>query len=216
MLTTRLLVAAIALPLALHAQDSTQTPRPKDSTLLEKLGLRGVQVSFGGGAAPYRGRATGTSGTAEFRLGFTPRSHSEWTVALTNSIVMDVDTAGYIAPGSTTYHPHMMETATGLEVQRRWHGTSLVHPMAVIGAGEMSNAYNYYSYPKTGGYTFHSDEKSAAAYVTAGAGGELNVSSWMRIGLTVAYRKAGETAISFGRGSSSGASTAMLLEFGRF
>ena len=77
MRTTRLLLAAIALPVSLHAQDSTQTPRPRDSTLLEKLGLRGVQVSFGGGAAPYRGRATGTAGTAEFRLGFTPRSHSE-------------------------------------------------------------------------------------------------------------------------------------------
>ena len=216
MRTTRLLLAAIALPVSLHAQDSTQTPRPRDSTLLEKLGLRGVQVSFGGGAAPYRGRATGTAGTAEFRLGFTPRSHSEWTIAVTNSMVTDPDTAGYVAPGSTTFHPRMMEAASGIELQRRWSGSTLLHPMAQVGAGQMSNAYKYYSYPSTGGRTLRSDDSNAAAYVTAGGGAELNVSSWMRISLTASYRKAGETAISFGRGSSSGVSSAMLLEFGRF
>ena len=213
--TTRLLVAAIALPLALHAQDSTQVAKPKDSTLMEKLGLRGVHVSFGGGSVPYRGRATGPAATSEFRLGFTPRGHSEWTVAFTSSLVTDRDTAQYAAPGSS-YHPQMMESSSGIELQRRWHGAGLLHPMAVVGAGQMSNAYGYMSYPKTGGRTFHSDEESKAAYVIAGAGGELNVSSWMRIGLTVAYRKAGETSIAFGRGSSSGVATVMLLEFGRF
>lgn len=216
MLTTRLLVAAIALPLSLHAQDSTQAPRPKDATLLEKMGLGGVHVSFGGGSSPYRGRTTGPASTSEFRLGFTPRAHSEWTVAFTGSLVTDMDTAGYVAPGSSSYHPHMMETSSGIELQRRWHGTAVLHPMAVVGAGQMSNSYNYYSYPKAGGRTFHSEENSTAAYVIAGGGGELNISSWMRIGLTVAYRKAGETTISFGRGSSSGVATVMLLEFGRF
>ena len=48
MLATRLLVAVIALSLSLHAQDSTQVSKPKDSTLMEKMGLRGVHVSFGG------------------------------------------------------------------------------------------------------------------------------------------------------------------------
>lgn len=216
MFTSRLLVAALALPLTLHAQDSTQAPRPKDSTLLEKIGLRGVHVSFGGGSAPYRGRATGPASTSEFRLGFTPRAHSEWTVAFTSSLVMDADTARYVALGSSSYHPQMMETASGIELQRRWHGTAMLHPMAVVGAGQMANAYRYVLYPKTGGRTFHSEEDSNAAYVTAGAGGELNVSSWMRIGLTVAYRKAGETSIAFGRGSSSGVATVMLFEFGRF
>ena len=128
----------------------------------------------------------------------------------------DRDSAGYIAPGSTSYHPLMMETSSGIELQRRWQGTALLHPMAVVGAGQLSNAYNYVSYLKNGVRTFHSEEDSKASYMIAGGGGELNVSSWMRIGLTVAYRKAGETSIPFRRGSSSGVATVMLFEFGRF
>ena len=71
----------------------------------------------------------------------------------------------------------MMEASSGIELQRRWSGSALLHPMAHVGAGQMTNAYRYFLYPKTGGRTLRSDDSNTAAYVTAGGGAELNVSS---------------------------------------
>jgi hypothetical protein len=212
----RLLILSLLIaPLTLPAQDSTAKAPPKDRTLLEKLHLQGVHASLGGGAQPYMGNPSEPGPTSEFRLGFTPQRWPQWTIALTASAVMRGDTTGYLAPGST-YHPTMMATTVGVELQRRWRGSELLHPLVAVSAGQLDNSYNYFKFPRTGGQEFHQDELTSTAYGTIEAGGELNVAGWLRTTLTVGYRKAGSARISLGPGTNSGVLSTILVEMGKF
>lgn len=209
-------VLLFAFPLTLRAQDSTATAIPQNHTLMERLGLGGAHLGLGGGSGPNMGNQSGKESSSEFRLGFTPRRAPDWALAFTLSALMNADTTGYVVPGSNGYHPRMAATTTGLEVQRRWRRGQMLHPMAVLGAGQLKNSYNYFKYPKSGGSEFHQEESTGTAYATLAGGGELNVAGWFRVALTVGYRRAGGARIPFGVGNNSGVTSAMLFEMGKF
>jgi hypothetical protein len=211
----RVVLAMVCLPLALSAQDSTAAAAG-DATLMQRLGLRGMHVSFGGGASPYVARVGSSASTAEIRLGATLRRWPAWTVAFASSGVVDLDTTSYVVQNSGGYHPRMAATTTGVEVQRRWSSSSLFHFTATAGAGELLNSYNYFLYPKSGAGEFFQEEVTKVRYATLAAGGELNVSGWARMLITAGYRAAGSTRIASGVGSNSGVVSSVLLELGRF
>jgi hypothetical protein len=211
----RFVLAALCLPLVLSGQDSTTAPKG-DQTLMQRLGLHGLHLALGGGDTPYMGRTADPAGTAELRLGATFRRWPAWTVVFAASGVGDWDTTTYVVPNSNGYHPHLAATTSGVEVQRRWSSSSLVHLVATAGAGQLVNSYNYYYYPKAGGSEYHKEEVTSVSYVTFSGGGELNIASWARVLLTAGYRGAGATRIPAAVGTNSGVMSTMLFEFGKF
>lgn len=210
----RVVLAMVCLPLALSAQDSTAAAAG-DATLMQRLGLRGIHVSFGGGATPYMGRNANPASTAEVRLGATFRRWPNWTIAYAAGGVGDWDTTSYVVPNSG-FHPRLAATTSGVELQRRWSSSSLFHFAITAGVGELVNSYNYSLFPKSGGSEFHREEVTSVSYAALGGGGEVNISGWARILLTAGYRAAGSTRIPGGVGTNSGIMSTMLLEFGKF
>ena len=209
-------LVALMLPATLRAQDSTARTPPKDQTLFERLGLKGVHLALGGGSAPYAGRTTKPGNTGEFRLGFTLRSLPEWTIAFASNAVADEDTTAYVAPNSNGFHPYLRATTSGIEIQRRWSSNKLIHPIATVGAGQLEHSYNYFLFPKTGGREYHQDGKTTVSYTTLGGGAELNIAGWVRFAVTVGYRTAGSSSTPFATGSNSGFSSVAVFELGRF
>ena len=210
------LLVALMLPPTLRAQDSTAKVPPKDQTLFEGLGLKGMHVALGGGSAPYAARTTKSGTTGEFRLGFTLRGLPDWTIAFASNSVADQDTTAYVAPNSNGFHPYLRATSSGIEIQRRWSSIKLIHPIATIGVGQLEHSYNYFLFPKTGGKELRQDEKTSVTYTTLAGGAEVNITGWMRFVMTAGYRTAGLSSIPFGTASNSGFSSAAALELGRF
>lgn len=208
------LLIVVLLPTVALAQDSTDAHR-EGRTLAGTLGLRGMHVGYGGGAVPYLDAPDG-AGTLELRLGVSPKRTPGWTFALAASAVMEGDTTRYVVPRSNNFHPQMTSTAVGVEVQRRWRRTSLLHPMLVGGVGGITNSYTYWEYPASGGSRFHEDARRTSGYVSLGGGGEVSVFSWMRLAMVMSYRAAEHMRIPDARGTNSGAAGWMLLEFGKF
>jgi hypothetical protein len=202
------------LPTVVLAQDSTQV-RGEGRTLAGTLGLRGMHVGFGGGAAPYLDTPDGAA-TSEFRFGVSPKRAPDWAFAVGVTVVTEGDTTGYVVPNSNNFHPRMTSTAVGLEVQRRWRRTSILHPMLVAGVGGITNSYTYWEYPAGGDSRLHEDASTTSSYASLGAGGEVSVFSWMRLAVVMSYRAAGRMRIPDARGTNSGAAGWMLLEFGKF
>ena len=206
--------AALALPLVAGAQDTTA--RNQDQTLMQRLGLHGMHVSMGGGSSPYMGTTTTGASTGEFRFGITFRRWPSWTLAVAASEVGERDTTGYAVANSSGYHPRLAAVSSGVELQHRWSSSSLFHPVAAVGAGQITNSYNYYFYPTSGGSVYNREQVTDVPYATISGGGELNVSGWARILIAVGYRTAGSTRIAYGVGNNSGATSAVLVELGKF
>jgi len=213
--SVRFVLAAFCLPLTLSAQDSTAAPRV-DQTLMQRLGLQGIHVSFGGGATPYMGRNAAPASTGELRLAATFRRWPAWTIAFAGSGVGDWDTTTYALKNGSGYHPHMAAATSGVELQHRWSSSGLFHLAATAGAGQLVNSYNYYYYPKSGGSEFHKEEETSVPYATLSGGGEVNVSGWARLLITAGYRAAGSTRIPGGVGTNSGVVSTVLFEMGKF
>lgn len=209
-------LVALMLPATLRAQDSTAKTPQKDQTLFERVGLKGVHLALGGGSAPYAARTTKPASYAEFRLGFTLRSLPDWTIAFASNAVADKDTTAYVAPNSNGFHPYLRATSSGIEIQRRWSSSKLIHPIATVGAGQLEHSYNYFLFPKTGVWEYHQDEKTTVSYTTVGGGAEVNIAGWVRFAVTVGYRTAGRSSIPFGTATNSGLASVAALEFGRF
>ena len=209
-------LVALMRPATLRAQDSTAKVLPKEQTLAERLGVKAVHVALGAGSAPSAARTTEPGNYAEFRLGFTLRSLPDWTIAFASNAVTDKDTTAYVAPNSNGFHPYLRATTTGIEIQRRWSSNKLIHPIATVGAGQLTQSYNYFLFPKTGGREYHQDGKTSVTYATLAGGGEVNIAGWMRFVVTAGYRTAGSSSTPFVTGSNSGFSSVAALELGRF
>ena len=133
MTTVRTVLIALLLPHLTEAQDSTATQPTKDHTPFDRIGLEGAHIASGGGSGPCVARSDRPGETGQVRIGVTPRSFPEWTIA--------------------------------------W---------------------------------------------ASRGGGEQNIAGWFRVSVIGGYRMAGAKRIASGTGTNSGASSAVLFEFGRF
>ncbi|MDB4909044.1 MAG: hypothetical protein JWO05_3828 [Gemmatimonadetes bacterium] len=212
------LAIALLIPVVLSAQDSTSAAKKSEQpqrTLAALAGIKHCNASFGGSSVPYLGRSQGGQ-AADFRLGFTPGSLPNWTIAFATSAVLVGDTTSYIAPGSVDYHPQLTSVTAGVEVQRRWRRGSIFVPVASLGAGTLGNSYSYYEYPKSGGAIAHNDEEHRTSYQQLAGGVEVVLQAYLRASFLVGYRQAGDTPMPGFAGKNGGATTTVLVSLGKF
>src|SRR5215208_1717209 len=120
------------------AQDSTRA-----GSVSSRLPYRGIHLGLGGGVMPYLDTRMPGAGAAEVKLALTLREFPDWSVAFTTSSVVNTDTTSYRVRGPAfpqgSFHPDLMSTAIGLEVQRRWDQANVVHPMGTASLGGIMN-----------------------------------------------------------------------------
>lgn len=129
-----LLVAALIIPFIAQAQDSTAAAR--EQTLFRRLGIAGAHFAVGATTTPYNGR---TGSAMDMRLGITFERLREWTLVVGSAAIADTDTTAYVAPGSQRFHPRLASTSSTVELQRRWHSRAVIHPIAAMTVGRVTN-----------------------------------------------------------------------------
>jgi hypothetical protein len=194
-------------------QDTTSTAS-KPQTLFGLSFLKAAHFDLGAGAVPYLRYGSGQ--TTQIRVSMVFNALPDWTFAVGSGGIIVGDTTSYVAPGSNGYHPFLGENTTGVEVQRRWNPSALFHPMATVGLGTLRESYQYVHFSTDGGSTSHRDNPLTTTYFDVAAGGELNLTGWMRLTPTAGYRQAAAYALPTGTMRNSGLTITSLLEFGRF
>jgi hypothetical protein len=198
------------------AQDSTNKAPQETHTLFGSI-FHGAHFAAGAVSVPYVG---GRKALTESRYAFTPSRWPAWTIAYVGGRLYTGDTTAYAgstpAMGTSITRPRLGERFFGVELQRRWNRTQVVHPIATIATGTVHNYFYYYEHPAAGGSVYHRDRDEATRYVQLAGGGELNIVRWLRAALVIGYRGASAYALPTGSTSRSGGTTSFVLEFGKF
>jgi hypothetical protein len=212
LLCSLLLVAA---PLASAAAGCTKDTTQAARTLFRNLHLAALHVDENGGTAVMNGKS---EPVLELRLAVAICRWPSYTMAVVGGSHMADPTTTYIASGSESYHPRLYASWSGVELQRRWRDSSIIHPMISLAVGRLRTAYEYSVHRiATDSMEYHKEGAASATYFTPAAGIEMSLFKHITTYLIVGARKVGtlETP-ALERGGFDGHYVAFGFGFGKF
>lgn len=208
-----LLLAATPLASAAAgcAKDTTQAPR----TLFRNLHLAALHIDENGGSAVMNGKS---EPVLELRLAAALCRWPSYTVAVVGGSHMADPTTTYSAAGSESYHPRLYASWSGVELQKRWRDSSIIHPMISLAVGRLRTSYEYSVHRiATDSMEYHTEGAASATYFMPAAGVEMSLFKHVTTYLLLGARKVGtlETP-ALERGGFDGQYVAFGFGFGKF
>jgi hypothetical protein len=205
----------VAVPLASAAAGCTKDTTQGARTLFRNLHLAALHVDENGGSAIMNGKS---EPVLELHLAVALCRWPSYTVAVAGGSHMADPTTTYIASGSESYHPRLRASWSGIEFQKRWRDSSIVHPMISLAVGGLRTAYEYsVHHIATDSLENRREGAAAATYFTPAAGIEMSLFKHVTTYLLVGARKVGtlETP-ALERGGFDGQYVAFGFGFGKF
>jgi hypothetical protein len=158
-----------------EAECKPDTAANKNRTLFSSLAA--LHFDESGGSITINGRSTSTFG-GEVAIAVCPWPGYSFSIG-GESLAEAIET-GYIAPGSTNFHPDLSLDFASVALTRRWRNSQIVHPMVSVRVGSVTAEYRYFH--RVDGLTeTHTDGKSTATFVAPMVGAEVAVFKYMTL-----------------------------------
>jgi len=206
----------VAAPLASAAAGCTKdTAQAAARTFFGNLHLAALHVDENGGSAIMNGKS---EPVFELRLALAPCRWPSYTMSIVGGSHVANPATSYIASGSPGYHPRLNASWSGVELQKRWRDSSMLHPMISFAVGRLRTAYKYSVHRiATDSMEYHTEGAASATYFTPAAGVEMSLFKHVTTYLLVGARKVAtlETP-ALERGGFDGQYVAFGFGFGKF
>lgn len=168
-----------------RADSSATTPR----TLADAAHIAAFHVDEGGGSARVNGVGRDLM---EMRIGVALCWWPDLTLMAVNGMHMEGITTTYVSPRADGFHPALWVSSDGFEVQRRWRGNSIFHPMASLGMGTLHTQYHG-GYSQDGAWAAVDESERSTRYYTPAIGLEASLFTYVTVYGLFGSRFAGTT-----------------------
>jgi hypothetical protein len=208
------LIALAMVPMKAYAGCAHDTTAREPRTLFRGIGVAALHVDQGAGSAPVAGRP---EHVMEFKMGIALCRWPSFTLSAVGSESIVLAAPGYVAPGSSTFHPDLFVESNGIELQRRWRDSSIFHPMLSFATGSIHAEYRYSRRDESGVWRSQVDGASTGRYFMPAVGMEASLFKYMTMYGNVGARFTTLTGTpGLDAGALNGAFSVIGFAFGKF
>lgn len=210
----RIAVAALTI---VAARTSVSTAECKPDTAANQnrtlfSNVAALHFDEAGGSITINGRSSSTIGA---ELAIAVCRWPGYSFSIGGESLAEAIETGYIAPGSTTFHPDLSLDFASVALTRRWRNSEIVHPMVSVRVGSVTAEYRYFH--RVDGLTeTHIDGKSTATFVAPMVGAEVALFKYMTLYGGAGMRMVGRLQTPELNNGLSGAYAIFRLGFGKF